>query len=561
MENSIARITTPDECGTCYFLTKNIVATCFHVVEGITEDKWDECEIIFHPSPDVNIPSKIKTLLRSDKKMDIAILQLKEEIPSAVPVSFLKNSTVPQDEKWEWTAYGYPASAKGRRIYLNGQVLTADSFNDQPRTSLQAVQAQKETLGGFSGSPVYVGGKVIGHLTDNTVDDEGNNIFGMVYATSSDYIYNLAAECIEDYAMHFDIIVFEETNEIYIKRGFESIIGERLMKKGQGVMLSGYLKSGKTHTIKFFEKCKDAFLEFENDSSKIIVVNLSLDLDVLPFVGPIKNLDKVFKRLCVKINDKLLKFGFKEQIDWEDDEFATTAGNVNGFFNKIFRFLEEKNKRLMLFIDDAGSLFNEINERENEEFFRILRGLVGEKISCFGLLVSFTSTLILKSPIPAPLLNMYQPVAVEDFSKDAIATFGNQYCRKHSIIPNTSSLSEDLLLDIKKEIAGNPWMLYLFFEKLRQLRDLNKQFVSEEEFRNKLSDQEVYANYLGILTAIIPAELKEEINLYDGATWREPPKTSDRDRRRKLVSIGILKVKIEGEKKFYKLRCRQFENI
>lgn len=573
MEYSVAKITItkpgqakPAKVGTCYFLTRDTVATCFHVIEDVYygdggPDKWGAaCKITFNPAGEVKEFRDVENLLGFDEVNDIAILRLKTEIKQAEPVDLrFPNNTL---RRSDWAAIGYPASAKGQRQTLVGDYITVTSvLADVSKISFIAPQALGGRLGGFSGAPVFVEGEVVGHLTDNTVNDNGVNDFGTIYAVSSDLIYPLVSQVVENYDKYIDIVVFE-TGEFYIKRGVESIISEKLLKTGQGVLLTGYLKSGKTHTLKFFETITDAFADYENDSGRIVIVNLSIDL-ILPFVGKGKmNLDTVFCAFCEELRKKLkrAKIGFNEVLEWE--ELFTTAVNVTNWFGKVFRFFEDKQKRLMLFIDDAGRLFSEITPEENNEFFRILRSLLVEQRDYFGLLVAYTSTSALTDSIPVQLLNMYYPIDFDDFTEDEIAMFGNKFCKDHSIIRRDEFLCVEQLKKIKEEIAGNPWMLILFFSKLRELSERIGKFNFAAEFEKTLPDKRVYNAYLQTLQTLIPADLKDEIPLFDGVDWTEAAEPPSREnRRRELVKMGILQEKAEDEYNRYKLRCNQFKNI
>jgi hypothetical protein len=568
MEYSVAKITIAkyNQVGTCYFLTKDTVATCHHVVEGVFNEsgdptKWSECEIAFNPTAAITEFRQVENLIIFDQDNDIAILKLKSAIPQAEPVSFNIPNNAAADT--EWTSIGYPAVANGEIQRLKSDKGTMKAvLRGVDKISMIAEQAVGLQLGGFSGSPVFVNNRVIGHLTDNTVDYNGHNNFGTIYAVSSDFIYQLISQTIEGYGNRIDIIPLGR-GEFYIKRNVESIISEILLTTGKGVMLSGYLKSGKTYTLQFFKTIREAFAEYEEDPGRIVIINLSLDT-ILPIVSKDeKNLDTISKTFCEEFKNKLIAedIGFgDEKVPWDED--FPTAVNVKNWFNKVFRFFEREEKRLMLFIDDAGRLFNEIKPEENEEFFRILRGLQMEKRDYFGLLVSFTSTSVLPDSIPGHLLNAYDPVQFDDFTEDEIAMFGNQLCQNYSIVGRGEFLSDDQIKEIKEEIAGNPWMLILLFRELRKLkRKLRQNFDFSAEFENNLPKPQVYASYLQTLRKIIPADLKSEIHLFDGSTWKEPDLPSVRERRRNLVDMGILVEKRVDEQSLYKLRCRQFQNI
>ncbi len=96
------------------------------------------------------------------------------------------------DDLREFSAFGYPVAAKGAGIRVIGEIYLWHAFDDEHQPALQlyseSVAAGMATrIHGFSGSPVLVDKKVVGHLwrivEDPDPKNSGRPAFGLIYAS------------------------------------------------------------------------------------------------------------------------------------------------------------------------------------------------------------------------------------------------------------------------------------------------------------------------------------------------------------------------------------------
>ena len=150
-------------CGTGYLVSSKFVATCYHVVSSLLDQPL-VCRF-----GDVEVWERSARVIRWDSKRDTALLEIEEPDPSkpapAKPVVVEPAGAQPA----EWCGYGYPEFAEFLGIPLAGQVLDAHTVDKDGRPALclwvnQFAGALPESVGGFSGTPVLAGKRLLGQL-------------------------------------------------------------------------------------------------------------------------------------------------------------------------------------------------------------------------------------------------------------------------------------------------------------------------------------------------------------------------------------------------------------
>jgi hypothetical protein len=133
-------------------------------------------------------PTVQATLFKTDESTDAAVLAFDEKLRAGpLPAA----STVARNVVWD--CYGFPATAGSSGfvtgVPIDGHVQDPDATDDAGHRALllyseMIAAGNASPLHGFSGSPVVVGGAVIGHLTKHLgdPDDRKRAAYGLVYA-------------------------------------------------------------------------------------------------------------------------------------------------------------------------------------------------------------------------------------------------------------------------------------------------------------------------------------------------------------------------------------------
>lgn len=184
-------IRSPDgTIGSGYLLAKQRIGTAEHVVRSWQKGRSYDIRIGWGANQRVCRAH----LLDSDMQSDAAVIALYE----VLDVEPLPVAPKP-DRDVDWEGYGFPALAgkpdapAGLPIY--GRIEDSSEVNEsgRPRMLLQCDQAASgnaSPLHGFSGSPVIVGGAVVGHLVRHIgdVDDRRRAAYGYLYACPIDAV-------------------------------------------------------------------------------------------------------------------------------------------------------------------------------------------------------------------------------------------------------------------------------------------------------------------------------------------------------------------------------------
>ena len=177
--------------GTGYVVARGIVATCDHVVRDMLEQ--DPITLCFDDGREA-----LATRLAGNADLDSALLSF--ECADGGPPALTLGGRCTW--KANFDCWGFSAYAKGEGLSLCGVIGRQAMRDDQGHESIeldcnQAAAANGTPMHGFSGSPVVVDGRVVGHvkrfLSDPT--DKLRPAFGKIYAAPSDSVHALLKQC------------------------------------------------------------------------------------------------------------------------------------------------------------------------------------------------------------------------------------------------------------------------------------------------------------------------------------------------------------------------------
>ncbi|WNG56504.1 hypothetical protein F0U59_18390 [Archangium gephyra] len=152
--------------GTGWLLRPDIVVTAFHVVGARTPGDW------FHRGPEADVTYHLR--IGSDEvTLDPAVFDVQADVALLRLVQPAETSVVMPLAEMEparhafWHGAGYPGFHNGKLFTVSGQVVNQghDAHGALQLTIAQGAQVKWD---GISGSPVCVGDRVIGVLTDVT---------------------------------------------------------------------------------------------------------------------------------------------------------------------------------------------------------------------------------------------------------------------------------------------------------------------------------------------------------------------------------------------------------
>lgn len=172
----------PNQQGSGFFIGSDLIATCSHVVGNVGDPVKVRCK-----------EGEIEgTVLEVDADSDVALVVV---APSSDRALLSLNDATAGSRDSTWFAYGYPVSAKGAPVLIEGKVQLVDSQDSRGRVSMQLRSDQAgagTSLRGFSGSAVLSRGRVIGQLRTTPEERGQGTQFGIGFACPSAAIAALA---------------------------------------------------------------------------------------------------------------------------------------------------------------------------------------------------------------------------------------------------------------------------------------------------------------------------------------------------------------------------------
>src|SRR5829696_373423 len=273
IKNACAYINAGEMRGTGYLVAPNIAVTCNHVVNRVTNG--EAIALRFG-----NETRQAKVLVR-DPDADCAILELASPITGVAPLSLTPNDCK-RDDLWE--AYGFPAITGEAGHFLSGQV--QDPLGKDPSNIVAIVLYSREIAAaegappqGFSGTPVMVGGYVVGHLKRIIPGAQADNsparaMMGTLYACPSRLVTKLLPASVQQESLKPQPPTTGYDPAWYVKREDVELVAMNYLEfPGAPVVLWGPFRSGKTTMLKhLIERVRSDTAT----KSKIVTVNLGL---------------------------------------------------------------------------------------------------------------------------------------------------------------------------------------------------------------------------------------------------------------------------------------------
>ena len=533
IKNACAYIDAGEMRGTGYLVAPNIAVTCNHVVNRVTNGQ--PVALRFGDQT-----HQARILVR-DPDADCAILELTTPITGVTPLSLTPNDCNRGDP---WEAYGFPSITGEAGHFLSGDVqdpLGKDPWNTEAIVlySREIAAAEGAPPQGFSGTPVMVGGYVVGHLkkiipgapTDNS---PSRAMMGTLYACPSRLVTKLLPASTQKETLKLQPPTTGYDPAWYVKReDVESIAMNYLEFPGAPVVLWGPFRSGKTTTLKYLIE------RVRNDASSpstIVTVNLGL------FAGESKeSLDALLKEMATVIVQELGEDPNIVKRLWEG--FGSPV-------NKITRLMEmdllpKIQGRLILAIDRADEVWR---RRFKSDFFSLLRGWADDADtpvwSRLRLILAISSSplLMIEDPGRSPF-NLTDPIELNDLEDDQILDLA----RRYGLFWNSSDLKS-----VRDLVGGQPYLLRALMYRAGWSKTTPlQQLLSSQNLKK------VYGHYFEQYRAWLheKAELSEELSRFS-ANATLP--SNNREACHTLTRAGLL---VEEQRDRYRLRYGLYQHL
>lgn len=198
VKQACAIVQTSLSQGTGYLLRSNRLVTCAHVVSqvplGGTVNLLFRRKNINGSMLSFNVPGILEKI---DTHDDWAIISMEKAIDGIRPLAI---GYSPEADA-RWLSFGYPAKAQGDGLLIEGDVRDPKANIKQGEIPIlqlyceDAAAGQGPYLQGFSGSPVLIAGRVVGHLRNILPDKTGRAEYGAIFACPAErYLQALPPE-------------------------------------------------------------------------------------------------------------------------------------------------------------------------------------------------------------------------------------------------------------------------------------------------------------------------------------------------------------------------------
>lgn len=526
LKKACGLIKTTGSTGTGYLVASNYVVTCDHVVRSVPID--GEATVFFG---DQNLTAR---LVKRNKEADCALLELKTPLTGVTPLKLTQTAYIGAP----WRAYGFPGIIRGTGLALTGDVqdpkgldpLKTDSIVLYSREIAAGKGAQPQ---GFSGTPIQVGGYIIGHLKriipTNQDDEPQRAEMGILYACPTRYIEEMLPPEAKTPELepqppfsHFDL-------SWYINRPYEEKKAISYLKNGKPVVLRGPSKFGKTTIFSYLLHA------LQTDQKQVFrIFNIHLGL----FDSKSKqNLDVFLKELARQIYSQMSvgsadQSGFDSLWDRYDQQLKDFLQNV---------VLPFHDTPIILAIDEADS----IREMENSsKFFEMLRAMIESGSTSqlwrkLRLLMSISDnpSRLIKSSHKSPF-NITQPIPLSDFTPQQV----EQLSRLYGLYWDADQIKQ--VMDV---VGGHPYLV----------RHVMYETALDESLPDLSEDSLFFNEYLDHYHECLrqDSQLIEELSRY---TPGQSIPCQNEDACDRLVMTGIL---VEERPKYFRLRYGLYQRL
>lgn len=235
--------------GTGFIVSKNLIATCAHVVLEARAGPSDKVKVRFN-NPDTTecnafvIPER----WRSPDKGDISILTFEEELPSEVEVLLIGSSAGVTGHKV--CTFGFPVVGDIKGIWGHGEVI--GKVTERGNSLLQI--DSNEITKGFSGAPLWDESRqrVIGIVVGTVKKDLFDKLQNVAFVIPSEILHSICPEIkINDICPYRGLFSFKEDDE-YLFFGRERLVlelGKQLRTNPRFLAIVGSSGSGKSSLV------------------------------------------------------------------------------------------------------------------------------------------------------------------------------------------------------------------------------------------------------------------------------------------------------------------------
>lgn len=529
IKNASAYVRAGDLRGTGYLVTKDFVITCAHVVDSIDDLgdvvlRFGEEETIF-----------CATLIKRDEKADCALLKLKTPLINTKPLKLYTGSFRRGDT---WEGYGFPSLTKEVGHWLSGDVQDPKG-RDTSNSEAIVLYAREVAAGrgaaaqGFSGSPVIIGGVVVGHLKRIIANRHSSTRqvkaeMGTLYATPAKFIVDMLPEDAKVQELPPKPPSGYDPNW-YIRREEEENLAKfSLIYPSTPVVLQAPFLFGKTNLLQYLLD------ELRNDATEPATI-ATINLQLIPQESK-SSIDMLLKEIATQLVLDL----FQEQ-DWVEKTWRRFGGPLSKMADIMEDYILPRTKnRFVLAIDQADMIAEMCIKND---FFSMLRSWVEEckdSWSRFRLImaISASPTELVDNLRMSPF-NISETIQLKDLEEHQVY----ELLQKFAL-----NWSEEELLILRRAVGGHPYLLRVLMYRAK---------ITKTNLKDLLKDTtKLFDTYLSKYRKWLVANPKmfDELKFFKSGEY-----TSARDRElcRRMVKAGLL---IE-DKSLYRLRYELYKEL
>ena len=541
IKKSTAFINSNGSVGTGYLVSEDLVITCAHVVNDsepaqINLKFWNEFDI--SQSIENKEGEKINVeRIYIDEQKDIAILQLSKPVNQR-PLSFANINY----KEGIMKIFGYPNQALGGGIWISGELRDNEAIqvirNEEKYPALQIYSSDihQEPPQGFSGSPIFVDGKIVGHLRSiipNRETSLPSAMFGVIYAVRGSDINEFLCE---NFHERFNPPIRVRPQPLmqgfnpnwYVNRKDNENLAINTLNEGGTITVQGAYLTGKSTFVNYVLS--------QITEKKIIYVNMRLfDEDAF------SSIEKLIKTVAKRIFKELQLSEHLVIQEWDDSELTLASQNLRNVIEK--HILNENNDKFIIAFDNTDKVFT---SKLNNSFYGIMRGLIDEhdpswKNVKFIFSISTSPPNLIDDPNMSPFDGSV-PINLEDITREEFL----ELLEKFNL---GKDLTEEDIINIFDWVGGNPylWRALCFYSWATEIKLIDT--LSEKTMKN------IFSSYLAKLEHWLNRNqpLMDELKRFENEATL---KGDDKKRCQKLEMAGLLK---EVENNRYKLRCKLYE--
>lgn len=544
IKNACAYIDAGGARGTGYLVSPDTLITCDHVVRQIADGQSVTLRF--------GALSREARVITRDRQADCAVLQMSSPLKGVEPLRLATKECSRGDV---WDAYGFPAVTREAGHVLSGDVQDPqgkDPFNNDAVVlySREIAAADGAPPQGFSGTPVLVGGYVVGHLKriipSSSLDPEPDAtaekdvtkpppraLMGTLYACPSRLVANLLPPSARRVVMKPQPPVTGYDPAWYVSRAEEEAIALNYLEgPGAPVVLWGPYRSGKTTTLKYLLQ---RIREDKTMPSTVVTINLALLGEEAD-----QSLSALLKEMATVVVQELnMSTELVEKI-WKE------PGTPSIKFTRLMELhlLPKQEGRVVLAIDRADEIWR---RPFRGDFFGLLRTWADKWESNVWsrlrlILAVSSSPLFLMDDANRSPFNLTDPIELNDLNEEQMGELAQRYGLEWG--------SSDLKR-VREVVGGQPYLLRALMYRAGMTR------ISIDQLLSVQTLTKVYASYFDQYLAWLQSnkEMAEELSrFYDG----ELRPFVNGEACHKLVRAGLL---IEEGKGRYRLRYGLYKSL